>query len=124
MKRLILGTGLLLALFAGSLAVWWGMEAKHRPVAERLTLAAVLSASGDGTAARETAFQARTQWQENWHFTAAFADHTPMEEIDDLFRALDAYDPVSDEFAACCLQLSQRTQAMAEAHKLNWWSLL
>ena len=124
MTRCVLGVCLLLVMLAGSLGVWWGMEKIHQPVTEGLEQAARFSQAGDRDAAEETAFLAREAWQEHWHFVAAFADHTPMEEIDALFRTLEAYSPVSDDFAACCLQLAQRTQAMAEAHQFSWWHLL
>ncbi len=124
MKRFSIGIGLLLGLFAGCLAVCWGMEAAQQPITEQLTLAAELSAAGNKDTALQAAFDARAQWQQNWHVTAAFADHTPMEEIDSLFRSLEAYDPLSEDFMACCLQLSQQTEAIAQAHRLNWWSFL
>ena len=124
MKRFGFGFCLLIVLLLGCLGVWWGMEKVHQPVTEELVQAAALSQAGDGVSAAETAFRARETWEKHWHFAAAFADHTPMGEIDDLFRSLDAYAPVSADFAACCLQLAQRTQAMADVHAFNWWNLL
>lgn len=124
MRRFILGASLLAVLLMGCLGVWWRMESVHRPVTDELIRAAELSRSGNGDAAVETVLHARELWEKHWRFTAAFADHGPMEQIDDLFYALDAYDPGTADYAACCLQLAQRTEAMAKDHALNWWNLL
>lgn len=124
MKRCILGTVLLLVLLAGSLAVWWGMETLHQPVSGELTQAAALAQSGEEDQAKKLALQAKDHWEQHWHFVAAFANHTPMEEIDGLFGALEAYPASSPEFAACCQQLARRTEAMAEAHSFTWWNLM
>lgn len=124
MKRYCLGISLLLILLIGCLGVWWGMETIHQPITENLEQAAAFSHAGEEASAAKLAVQARETWQKHWHFVAAFADHTPMEEIDDLFHSLDAYAPTSADFAACCLQLAQRMRAMADVHAFNWWNLL
>lgn len=124
MNRFGFGIGLLAALLICSLAAWWGMEQMHRPIVRQLTRAAVMAEAGEGETARETALQAREKWKRNWHFAASVADHTPMEEIDDLFAELEVYEPDSEEFMACCRQLIRRTEAMAQAQGLSWWSLL
>lgn len=123
MRRFGFGIGLLVALLLGTLTIWWGMERLHSPIVQELTRAAALAEEGS-PAAKETAMKARDQWQRNWHFAASLADHTPMEEIDDLYAALEAYDPDSEDFKACCRQLIRRTEAMAEAQGFSWWSLL
>ena len=123
MRRFGFGIALLVMLLLCSLAIWWGMEGLHRPIVRELTRAAAL-AEENGPAAKETAMQAKDQWQRNWHFTAAVADHTPMEEIDDLFAELETYAPDSQEFTICCRKLIRRTAAMAQAQGLSWWSLL
>ncbi len=124
MRRFGFGIVLLVTLLLCALATWWGMERLHSPVLQELTRAAVLAEEGDSQAAKETALKARDQWQRKWHFTASFADHTPMEEIDDLFAELEVYEPDSEDFKACCRRLIQRTEAMAHAHALSWWNLL
>ena len=123
MKKFGFGIALLAVLLLCSLATWWGMERLHRPIIQDLTRAVALAEEND-PAAKETAMNAKDQWQHNWHFAASFADHTPMEEIDDLFAELETYEPDSEEFKACCRKLIQRTEAMAEAQGLSWWSLL
>lgn len=124
MKRFILGLALLGVLFAGSLGVGREMEILHQPVIRNLTKASELALSGAAEAAQAAALAAKEVWQENWEFTAAFSDHAPMEEVDDLFAALPAYLPEAEEFAAGCLQLVQRTAAVIRDHTLSWWNLL
>ena len=123
MKRFGLGIVLLILLLLGSLATWWGMGRLHRPIVQELTEAVVLAEDND-PAAKETAMKAKDRWQRNWHFAASFSDHTPMEEIDNLFAELEVFEPASEEFKACCRRLIQRTEAMVHAHSLSWWDLL
>ena len=124
MKRFVLGIVLLAVLFGGSLGIGRGMEILHQPVIQNLTEAAELALSGATEAAPAAALAAKETWQENWKFTAAFSDHGPMDEVDDLFAALPAYLPEAEDFAANCLQLIQRTAAVIRDHTLSWWNLL
>ena len=124
MKRFILGILLLTVLLAGSLGISREMEILHQPVIRDLSRAAELALSGAMEAAQAAAAAAQETWQENWAFTAAFSDHSPMEEVDDLFAALPAYLPEAEEFAAACLQLVQRTATVIRDHTLSWWNLL
>ena len=124
MKRFILGIGVLAVLLVGSLAVGRRMERLHDPVVRELQEAVALAAEGAGDAAVAAVKLAKKQWEESWNFLAAFADHEPMEEVDDLFSAVTAYLPDSQEFAACCQQLIQRTAAVIQDQALTWWNLL
>lgn len=124
MKRFVLGIVLLAVLFGVALGVGRGMDILHQPVIRDLNRAAELALSGATEAARAAALAAREAWQENWKYTAAFSDHTPMGEVDDLFAALGAYSPEAEEFAATCLQLVRRTAAVIRDHALSWWNLL
>ena len=124
MRRFILGIGLLAVLFGGSLGISREMKILHQPVIQDLTRAADLALSGATEAAQAAAAAAKKTWQENWEFTAAFSDHTPMQEVDDSFAVLPAYLPEAKEFAANCLQLVQRTAAVIRDHTLSWWNLL
>lgn len=123
MTRLWTGILLLAGLFLGCLGVGWEMQDYHKPIERNLAQAAAFSET-DPTQAQYLVLQARQQWNHRWQLTAAFADHTPMEEIDALFSALTAYEPDSTEFRDYCLQLQQRTRAMAQAQAWHWWNLL
>lgn len=124
MRRCLFGAVLLVALLTGCLLVWWGMERIQEPVTRQLLLAAELSDLEENTAAEDQLKLARECWQRYWRFTAAFADHGPMEEIDGLLASLTAYAPGDTEFSAGCRQLAEKTRAIARAHALSWWNLL
>lgn len=124
MKRFILGILLLSLLLIAGLGISRGMEVRHRPVTEDLSRACELALSGASEAARRAALAAKETWEAHWPFTAAFADHEPLEEVDDLFSALEAYSPDSEDFLACCQQLIRRTQAVIRAQCVSWWNLL
>ena len=126
MTRGWIGAGLLAALLVTGLLVTGIMGKAHSDISEELELAARFAMARDWEEAAEEAEDAYEEWQEKWHFSAAFADHEPMEEIDALFAQLLPYlrsrDAVS--FAAACRELARQVEAIGDAHGLNWWNLL
>lgn len=123
MTRLWAGILLLTGLFLGCMGISLEFQEIHVPIWQQLEQAAALS-QAQPEQAQLLARQAQRQWEDSWEFTASFADHTPMEEIDALFGALQAYLPDSTEFQDYCLQLIQRTRAMTRAQAFRWWNLL
>ncbi len=126
MKRFWIGVGVLCMLLALGGGVAWGMEAIHDPLVTQLQQAQAAAAAEDWATATALSQSALQRWQ-TWHrFTAAFADHAPMDEIDSLFAELQVYAQArnEDHFAALCAQLAQLAHAMAESHSPNWWNLL
>lgn len=126
MKRGAIGLGLLVALLAGGLLITWGMGRCHDPIARQLEQAADCALAGQWSRAEELTEQARACWKKNWSFSAAFADHEPMEDIDGMFARLEVYAKAREdvEYAAACAELSRRMEAMGDAHELSWWNLL
>lgn len=126
MKRGWIGVGLLTALLVTGLLVTWVMGKTHSEISQELELAAQFAMAGDWEEAAESAGDAYEDWQDKWHFSAAFADHEPMEEIDALFAQLLPYlqDKDSVSFAAACRELARQVDAIGDAHGLNWWNLL
>ena len=126
MRRFWFGVGLLLALLLIGFWTQAGMDAIHTPISEALDRAAQAAQDGDWESALALAAQAKGEWDARWHVTAATADHAPMDEVDMLLGALEVYagERQTLHFAACCAQLSQLIQAVADAHALNWWNLL
>ena len=126
MKRGWIGAGLLAGLLILGLLVTWFMGRTHREISEELELSARFAIAGNWEEAEESAEEAYEDWQDSWHFSAAFADHEPMEEIDALFAQLLPYllnqDAVS--FSAVCRELARQVEAIGDAHNLNWWNLL
>ena len=126
MKRCWIGVVCLVLLLMGGLYVDRVMGRSHAPVSQDLDRAAECAMADDWTGAEAFADRARENWEKNWHFSAAFADHEPMEEIDALFAQLLPYllnqDAVS--FSAVCRELARQVEAIGDAHNLNWWNLL
>ena len=126
MKRGWIGLALLVVLLASGLLTAKKMEQFHSDGAKKLTRAGAYALEDNWAPARELAFQAMKQWQEHREFTAAFADHEPMEDVDCLFAQLPAYARQEDaaHFAAICAELSKRLEAVSNAHSFLWWNVL
>ena len=126
MKRLWLGVGILLLFLALGILLTFSFSRIHAPLAQTLEDASRLALSGNWETACAEAKEARSRWERYRNFTAAVADHAPLEEMDALFSQLDIYISLSwqGEFAALCTQLSQMAAAMEESQQLTWWTLL
>ena len=126
MKRLWLGISLLALFFIGSLLIGLAMDSAHLEIAEKLHNAADLVLEENYAMGQEQAQSAKAKWEKCWSWTAAVADHAPMDEIDGLFAQLKAFESPEDgvHYAATCAQLSKLVEAMAEAHRLSLENLL
>lgn len=126
MKRSVFGFVLLVLLLAGGLTVSRTMEHIHFPAAQALDAAARWAMAGDWTEAEQAAAHGAACWEKHWKFSAALADHQPMEDINTLFSQLEIYRAAEEqaEYAAICRELAGRLEAMAQAHTLHWWNLL
>lgn len=126
MKRLWLGLLILVLLLAGSILIQMLLYKVHRSIAQDLEQAALSALVQDWQASISLARTALSRWQRWHHFTAAFADHTPMDELDGLFSQLPVYAQNREDphFAATCKELSFLANAMAESHRLSWWNFL
>ena len=126
MKRCWIGVVCLVLLLMGGLYVDRVMGRSHAPVSQDLDRAAECAQAEDWEAAASLTGKAGEAWQRHWHFTAAFADHEPMETIDALFSRLTVFAAAreKEEFGALCRELSRQVKAMGDAHDLKWWNLL
>ena len=126
MKRLWLGLVLLALFFALGLVVSACMDRVHMEIAGELENAAQLALQENDTLARQQAQSAKSKWEKSWGWTAAVADHAPMDEIDGLFAQLQAFESPEERahYAATCAQLAKLVNAMAEAHRLSLQNLL
>jgi hypothetical protein len=125
-KRIIWGITILLALLIVSTAIAAGMHSIHSRISNLLEQSAAAASQDDWQQADHLARQARDQWQKYHNFTAAFADHSPMDELDGRFAELMVFlkNRESPHFASTCAQLSLLAQAMADSHGVQWWNLL
>lgn len=126
MKRCVIGFVMLLVLLLGGLFSTGHMIRQHEPLTEALEQAAAAALQGDLDRAATISGGAREDWEKNRDLSAVFADHGPMEEIDGDFAQLEAYAAAGweVEFAVLCAELSQKLQAMGDAHGLDWWNIL
>lgn len=126
MKRSWIGAALLAVLLIAGGCVTWAMGNIHSPISRELESAAQYALEEDWTQAEALEKNANTAWQKSRDFSACFADHDPMEEIDEAFAQLEVYARCREEvaFAAEAAQLARKVQAMGEAHGLLWWNIL
>ncbi len=126
MKKGWLGVAILAGFLLLGFWISHWMDQAHLPGAQLLQEAAEVTLQGDLEEGIRLAKQAEILWQNSRAGTAAVADHSPMEEIDNLFRELWVYAAAeeSPHFAATGVELAQRLLAMADAHRLSWQSLL
>ena len=126
MKRPFLGFCILLTLLFSSIGIWWGMEDIHRDISQLLTQAQAAAENENWQQAGEFSTRAKERWEHHHRFTASFADHTPMDELDGLFAELEVYlqNRESPHFEATCAQMVLLTQAMADSHGIQWWNVL
>jgi len=126
MKRGWFGAALLLALLILGIFSSLAMGMFHEPMASAMERASELALEENWEQAARIARKTEENWEELWHFSACFADHGPMEEIDALFAQLEIYREAEDTlgFAAVCASLQTQLEAMGDAHELSWWNLL
>ncbi len=126
MKRFIIGLITLSLLLAIGLFVATATGRAYTPVIALLEQAADTALNGSFEDAVSKAQEAKDLWDKHKGKTATVADHTPMEEIDQLFTEAEIYAKSEEKphFAACCAQLASAVQNMADAHAMNLWNLL
>ena len=126
MKRLVLGTAILAVLLASGLLVSRAMADIHDPIAADLQRAAVAALAEDWATAQDLLQQATDRWEHFHRITAAFADHTPMDKVDGLFRELQIYarSRENPHFSAICVHLQECIRAIRENYRLTWPNLL
>ena len=126
MKRLYIGAALLAVMLAAGICLTAIFNSIHEPLSAQLQEAQAAAVAGDWEKAADLTARSREKWEKYRHFTAAVADHEPLEEMDSLFARLEVLCQLreEDEFAADCAQLARLADAMAESQRINWWNLL
>ena len=125
-KRFWLGAALLVVFLVLGLVISGSMTSLHADAAETLDQAVELTLDGNFTDACEKAFRAREIWRSVRNFTASVADHSPMDEVEQLFAEMEIYAKTEEKphFAACCRQLGVMLRSMYDAHRPTWWNFL
>ena len=126
MARGWLGVGILIFFLVLGFATTSVMDDAHTTTEKMLSLAAEKVLAGDFQGAVTLGFEAKSRWEKHWNGTATVADHAPMDDVDALFAEMEIYAKTQEipHFAAVCKELSQRIQAVAEAHRFKWWNIL
>lgn len=124
-KQFWFGVALMLLLLTLTMVTTLGMDAIHKTAEQSLTQAAQAALQGDMVQAQVLAAEAKLQWLKYWPMTAVVADHSPMDEIDQMFAQIEVYASADEaaEFASACAQQSRQVRAMSDAHRLAWWNL-
>lgn len=125
MNRFRFGIFLLLLLLAGGILIQTAVGQMHMPLAAAMETAADYASAGDLPRAAALVQEVRTRWMRSRTFTAALADHQPLEDIECLLAQLTAYDDPDDPtFCALCRDIARRIRAVAEAQMLTLGSML
>lgn len=124
--RELLGMGLLALLLMSGLLSAWYLSRQPDEMASAMEDSTWLVLSGQWENAKELAVSVRQDWEKNWRFRAAFADHTHLDEINGLFREMTIYGAAGEqtEFARICALLSEKLEALASSARLSWWNVL
>lgn len=126
MRRLWIGVTILALLLVMGIALLWGSEVFFDKFAENLEQAERLAMAGNWVSAGEKAEKSRRQWETYHRFWAAFTDHEPVEEVEELLARLQVYRDMQlpVDYAAVCQSLVHLAEAINESHSLYWWSIL
>jgi len=92
----------------------------------KITQAAQLALEGNMEQACALAYDAYARWNKYRDITAAFADHTPMDDTERLFQEMLVYAKTEEipHFAACCTELSAMLKATYETHGFSLKNIL
>ena len=90
-KRFWLGIALLAVFLIFGLCISAKMTDLHAQAARELDQAADMTMAGDFDGACENAFWAYDLWQKTRKFTASVADHSPLEDVEQLFAVMEIY---------------------------------
>lgn len=126
MKRLYIGVGLLIFILVAGVCLTAAFGSLHTPLSEKLDAAADAAMADEWEKTLDLTAEARAEWTRVRNFTAAVADHEPLEEMDSLFAQLEilAASRNRKDFAIVCAQLSTLATALAQSQAVTWWNLL
>ena len=126
MNRLWIGVGLLVILLAMGVTMLFVSRNFYEDFSQSLEQAGRFAMNGNWTAAENQAARSRQKWERYQRFWAAFTDHAPVEQMENLFSQLELYQFQQEavDFSAVCRSLAYMARAIKESHGLKWWSVL
>ena len=96
--RELIGVGLLVGLLLLGLFFSWYLGRQNGALSQQLSDCAWLALSGQMDKARKQADAAAQTWHAQWALGAALGEHSPMEDIDELFAQLKIYGAAGEQF--------------------------
>ena len=126
MKRMWIGIGILFLLLAAGVGLLIASRSFFSALTDSLEQASIHATVEDWNRALKKEEESRQQWEKYRRFWAAFTDHEPVEEMQNLFSQLEVYaqEGMETDFAAICKHIAHLAEAMDEFHNLHWWSVL
>lgn len=126
MKRLWIGVVIMILLLGIGVGLLVGSQTFFKEFGDNLQEASRLALEQNWPAALEKAQESEESWNRYRRFWAAFTDHEPVEEVQNLFSQLKIYGKqrLEVDFATICQHLSHLAEAIDESHNLKWWSVL
>ena len=126
MKRLWFGVTFLILLLAFGIWQMVGLSSVHNALSVTLSEAALAAQRQDWETADALSEDAQQQWEQYRRLTASFADHEPLEELEQLFSELQICKGLSldENYAVVCSNLSQICKAISESFRISWWNVL
>ena len=126
MKRLWIGIVFLILLLVGGILLTLVLSDIHSTLADDLSAASRAAQQQDWETADALIDSAQRLWEQYRHITAAFADHEPLEELEQLFAELQVCKALSleENYAVVCSHLSEICSAIADSFRIHWWNVL
>lgn len=126
MKRFWIGICVLAVLLTAGWITTAAIARRFTPIAQDLRNASQAASSGDWALAVLLSESAEEKWQLCKDFTAAFADHSVLEEIEAQFSQVRIFRQTGAQlsFTATCAHLSCLADAVAQSHLPKWQNLL
>lgn len=125
MKRSWAGFGLLMALLLISLLATGFMTRVHEETALDLRQSAECALRGQWQDAQLFLSRAEQGWRKWEHLRSSLSDHSPVEEVEESFAALEIYRQAreADAYRAACAVLVKKMEALGDSHRLVWWNI-
>ena len=121
MKRFWIGISVLAILLASGWVVACFMDRCHAPIGDALVEASQVALEGQLAQASQIAQRAQKQWLHCRDFTAAFADHSVLEEMDALFAEIAVCAAAQDiDFEGIAFISARATHVDCRGYR--WWA--
>ena len=121
-----LGVGLLAVLLLLGIGAGYVIQGFHQPTVRYLEQTVEAVGNGELDRAADFVQKAEARWAQYYKCTAALTDHSPMDQIEDIFQEMKEWVKAGqwEIVAARCRQLAVAVNSVCEDQRLTWWNLL